>query len=136
MPVSFDTLSVGSTYDRPTLAKIWGYQNLAAIAKGVFTPAKESIVVLFVTREREQPMPHYEDTFDGDVLRLEGEERHGSDQRLISSKTNGDEVHLFYKDRHHEPFTYCGEFAIEGHQRPSEGPSMFEFRRTNYTQAI
>jgi len=34
MPVTFDSLQIGTQYDRPYLAQVWGYEDFHAIAKG------------------------------------------------------------------------------------------------------
>jgi putative restriction endonuclease len=129
VPLSFDTLRVGHAYDRPTLAKLWGYKSWSAIGKGVVTPARENVIVLFITKEKQQTLPQYQDTLDGGTLRMEGEDRHRSDERLINAANNGDDVHLFYRERHHAPFTYEGRVVLEDHQRRGEKPSRFVFRR-------
>jgi len=129
MPISFEGFCVGCAYDRPALAEIWGYKSWAAIAKGVVTPAGQPVIVLFITKEKQGTLPQYQDTFDGEVLRMEGEDGHGSDERLINADRNGDEVHLFYRDRHHAPFIYEGRVVLEEYQRLTGKPSRFVFRR-------
>ncbi|MEP6637119.1 MAG: hypothetical protein ABJB97_10375 [Acidobacteriota bacterium] len=54
-------------------------------------------------------MTRYADVPRGDVLEIEGETNHLADTRLINASRNGDEIHLFYRPRHHEPFTYLGQ---------------------------
>lgn len=129
MPVSFDGFCVGFAYDRPTLARLWGYKSWAAIGKGVVTPAGQNVIVLFITRDKQETLSQYQDAFDGEVLHMEGEDSHGSDQRLINAHANGDEVHLFFRERHHAPFTYQGKVVLETYERFSKQPSRFVFRR-------
>ena len=49
--ISFDQISVGETYDRPTLAGLWNYRTYNAISRGVVTPADKKLVVLFVSSD-------------------------------------------------------------------------------------
>lgn len=128
MPLSFAKIKIGESYDRPTLAAIWGYKSWSAIGKGVFTPAKENIIVLFVTRHKQSSLPQYEDSLEDGILQLEGEAGHRTDERLIHCQANEDEVHLFYRERHHSPFLYCGTVILEGYERHSSKPSQFTFR--------
>jgi hypothetical protein len=58
------------------------------------------------------------------------EEKKGrSNQRILNSAGNGDEVHLFYREIHHTPFEYMGLVSL---LRPptlqSDGSSSFVFR--------
>src|SRR5215203_1400695 len=106
MPVSMDTLLPGEEYDRPYLARLWGYDSWTAIGRGIFTPANDNKIILFVTREKQRSLTQYRDYFDGDVLHIEGESGRTSDQRIIDSTTSGDKVFLFFRERHHRPFTY------------------------------
>ncbi|MCL4795641.1 MAG: hypothetical protein KJZ84_13845 [Bryobacteraceae bacterium] len=130
MPVSFESLRVGGSYDRPFLASLWGYKGWAALARGVVTPANENVIILFITKEKQKDVPQYRDIFDGEVLRMEGEDGRSNDDRLINSSSNGDEVHLFYRKRHHSPFVYEGRIVIEEHETGvGTTPSRFVFRR-------
>ncbi len=128
MPVSFEKVTLGGSYDRPTLAALWGYKTWRAIGKGIFTPASQNLIVIFITKEKQEALPQYEDILDGDFLRMEGEESHRSDDRLIRAHADGDEVHLFYRERHHSHFTYRGQVKLESFERASSQPSRFMFR--------
>ena len=127
MPVNFDSLKVGAEYDRPFLADLWGYQGHQAIARGVVTPAESQVVILFVTQSKQATMTQYADYIDGDVLHWQGEERHGSDRRLVEAENNRDEVHLFYRAVHHSPFVYYGTIHLLRHKILSLRPSEFVF---------
>lgn len=129
MPVTFDEIHVGAQYDRPTLAKMWGYKSWAAISRGILTPLGQHAIVLFITEDKQAVLRQYRDSFDGEVLRMEGEEGHKNDERLINASVDGDEVHLFYRRRHHSPFIYHGRFSLEYYQRFSDRPTLFVFRR-------
>ncbi|MGA2721581.1 MAG: hypothetical protein ABSG79_04125 [Bryobacteraceae bacterium] len=130
MPISFESLTIGGSYSRPFLASLWGYKGWAALARGVITPANENLIILFITKDKQKDLPQYQDTFDGEVLRVEGEDGHKHDDRLVSSRSNGDEVHLFYRERHHSEFTYEGKVVVEEYQLlTGSNPSRFVFRR-------
>lgn len=129
MPVSCDGFCVGQEYARPALAELWGYKSWSAIGKGIVTPAGQKIIILFITRAKQDSLPQYQDAFDGELLLIEGEDGHRNDERLIGSSDNGDEVHLFYREKHHAPFTYQGRVVLEDYERLSNRPSRFVFRR-------
>lgn len=129
MAICFDTLCPGHSYDRPTLAELWGYKSWAALGKGNVTPKGEHVIVLFITKEKQESHHQYEDQFDREVLRMEGEQGHRTDDRLVYAAANGDEVHLFYRERHHSPFRYEGRVELQEFHRQTAKPSQFVFRR-------
>lgn len=122
--IDFSGLIVGSQYDRPYLAKIWGYQSFNAISRGVFTPANQNIIVLFVTREKQQALTQYEDHVEQDTLFWEGEKGHGSDKRIIEKK---DTIHVFFREKHHSDFIYEGRAVLQRFHLFSDRPSKFSF---------
>ena len=126
MPVSFDNLSVGSLYDRPLLATQWGYKGYEAICKGVVTPVATSYIILFVTHDKQKTFTPYDDVLDGNELRIDGEKNHRSDNRIANADSIGDEIHAFYRARHHRPFTYYGRAYLVGHQILDVSPSRFQ----------
>jgi putative restriction endonuclease len=125
--VSFDSLQIGEEYDRPFLAKVWGYRGIQAIARGVITPAKTNYIILFVTKEKQTSAVQYDDYIDGDMLHWQGEEKHGSDRRVLGAAKNGDEVHLFYREIHHSPFVYHGPIHLISSNLRTDEPSEFIF---------
>lgn len=125
--VSFDQLEIGKSYDRPYLAKLWGYKSYNAISRGVVTPAKTNFIILFVTKEKQEALTQYNDFIDGDRLHWEGEEKHSSDNRIINAASNDDQIHLFYRDIHHTPFEYYGQISLLQHNLKSDDPSEFVF---------
>ena len=133
MAVNFKALDIGQSYDRPFLAKLWGYQSYHAIAKGVITPINTNYIILFVTKEKQQALPQYNDFIDGNLLFWEGEERHSTDQRIINSINNQEEVHLFYRDTHHSHFIYFGKVYLLEYQLQEESPSEFIFQIESVT---
>ena len=58
MAVNFQSLKFGQSYERPFLARLWGYQSFHAISKGVVTPADTKHIILFVTKDKQQALPH------------------------------------------------------------------------------
>jgi hypothetical protein len=44
-------------------------------------------------------LTQYEDFVSGELLFWEGEEKHGSDTRIINAESVGDEIHLFYREK-------------------------------------
>jgi len=126
--VNFQGLTIGAEYERPRLAEHWGYRSHHAISRGVITPAGTRYIVLFVTKEKQESLTQYRDFVEGDVLHWEGEERHGSDDRIVRARHNGDEIHLFYRERHHSPFVYLGPITLIDYERRTDAPSRFQFR--------
>jgi len=128
MHLSFNTLEFGQSYERPFLAKLWGYQSFHAISKGVVTPADTKYIILFVTKDKQQALPQYNDYIDGNMLFWEVEEKHSSDKRVVEANKNQDEIHLFYRDTHHSPFVYFGRISLTDFQLRENTPSEFVFR--------
>ena len=128
MPVSFDGFQIGNQYDRPELAELWGYASFHAIAKGVVTPKGTRHIILFITREKQKSQTQYEDQLENGILDIEGETNHTADERIINATDTADETFLFYRDRHHMPFTYYGEVNLIRHRRHTASPSRFTFR--------
>lgn len=109
------------------LASLWGYQSWNALGRGIVTPANQKIIILFVTKEKQESLTQYEDHFDGDILHMEGETNHSHDERLVNAESSGDQIHLFFRDRHHSPFTYFGEVWLAHSTIHQDRPSRFVF---------
>jgi 5-methylcytosine-specific restriction protein A len=135
VPVTFEKLILGEEYSRKVLAPLWGYKDWHPLGKGVFTPAKDNKIVLFVTREKQAALTQYEDHFEGDLLHMEGEKNHASDRRLAGAGETGDEIHLFYRERHHRDFTYFGQVTLVGYTSRLDAPSRFVLG-TKRTEAL
>jgi predicted restriction endonuclease len=125
--VCFEHLKAGQEYERPFLAELWGYKGFQAISRGVVTPSDSNLVILFVTKEKQQALTQYNDYIDGGFLHWEGEEKHSSDSRIINASANGDEIHLFYRDIHHSPFVYYGQISLRDYELHTSKPSKFIF---------
>jgi 5-methylcytosine-specific restriction protein A len=128
MPVGFDQIRIGQLYTRPQLASLWGYVGYEAISRGAVTPKNTPFIILFITREKQEFLTQYEDALENGILDIEGETNHAADDRIINASTVGDEIHLFYRDRHHMPFAYFGQIHLIRHERHTDSPSLFRFR--------
>lgn len=120
-------LTIGDVYDRPKLASLWGLAGHQAISRGVFTPTRTNLIFLFVTRIKQTCLTQYRDFLCDDVLQWEGEERHANDIRIANASRNGDEIHLFYREMHHTPFTYHGRIILVSFISHDDAPSEFAF---------
>lgn len=131
--VTFAPVRLHHTYSRNTLAELWGYAGYQALARGVVTPRDSKLIILFVTREKQESAEQYEDHLDGSLLHWEGPTDHFAEDRIANSPRSGEEVHLFYRDRHHSDFTYYGRLQPEQITRHTDRPSRFVFRLINVT---
>jgi hypothetical protein len=122
--IGFESIAVGSSYDRPALARLWGYETHNAIDRGVVTPKGQNVIVFFITKENQESLTQYEDHIDNDVLFWEGEKEHGNDERILSRR---DEIHVFYRARHHSPFVYKGRALLGNYRLYRDRPSRFSF---------
>ena len=132
MPVSFDLLKIGEVYSRNFLAKTWGYAAYQALARGVVTPKGDSKIILFVTADKQEWIQQYTDKLQGDVLIWEGPNDHFAEDRMLRMKNSGEEIHLFFRARHHTDFIYYGKIDVENATIEAKRPSQFTFRLTEY----
>ena len=128
MAISFSRIRQGSKYSRNELARLWGYASFHALARGVVTPRSDNKIILFVTETKQTAAEQYRDHLNNNRLAWEGPTDHFAEDRIINAAASGDEIHLFYRERHHSDFTYCGELQLLSHERHSDRPSRFEFR--------
>ena len=128
MPVSFSQITVGESYSRNELAKLWGYASMHAIARGVVTPRDDNKIILFVTREKQTSAEQYDDKLSGRELRWEGPNDHFAEDRMLDATQTGDEIHLFYRERHHTDFVYHGRLEVVSCERHTGRPSRFIFK--------
>jgi putative restriction endonuclease len=133
MPVNLSVLTLGEKYHRDFLSEIWGYQAPQAIRRGVITPRGANLIILFVTKEKQSSATQYKDFIQGTKLFWEGEEKHGSDQRIINTGNNNDEIYLFYRDVHHSPFIYYGRLYLTNYSIKIDKPSEFVFQIVFFT---
>ncbi|WP_018750371.1 hypothetical protein [Paenibacillus sanguinis] len=107
-----DDLVIHQEYDRPFLANLWGYKTWHAIGRGIVTPKGDNKIILFVTRYKQESLTQYADHLEEGILYMEGERNHQNDVRLKLSMSSDDEIFLFYRERHHMPFTYYGQVLL------------------------
>jgi 5-methylcytosine-specific restriction protein A len=126
MPVSFDGIVPGQRYSRPALAKRWGYASYEAISRGAVTPAGTPFIILFITKDKQTFLPQYKDELVSNRLVIEGENSHTADARIVAARGHGDQIHLFYRERHHSEFEYKGEVYLVAFELRTPEPSHFE----------
>ena len=127
MSISFSKIEIGCGYSRQTLAQLWGYTSFHAIARGVVTPRNDKKIVLFVTEEKQSSAQQYADKLSGNTLEWEGPTDHFAEDRMINAESNGEEIHLFHRKRHHSDFIYCGRLKVLSHTLHGQHPSHFRF---------
>lgn len=128
--IDFSQLIRGYRYDRNQLAALWGYEDFHAIGRGIVTPKNEKTIILFVTEKHQPTSTQYDNRFDGELLWMDGEEKHSNDLRLMNS-LHEDEVHLFYRSENRSPFTYHGQVFLVENEIKISSPSRFLFSVSN-----
>lgn len=128
MPIDLTTIQLGARYDRPTLARLWGYQSYEALSRGVVTQKGNPNIILFVTRVKQISSTSYNDYISGELLYWEGEEGHQSDSRIAAASAEGKTIHLFYREIHHTAFEYKGALELLTADFYGDRPSRFVFR--------
>jgi hypothetical protein len=126
--LNFTNIEIGKKYERPWLAKEWGYRSYRAFAKGVFCPRNSKQIILFVTRIKQRSLEQYNDYISGEYLFWEGEKGHGHDERIANSTSSGDVIYLFYREIHHSPFEYRGLVHLVKIVTLPSRPTQFVFR--------
>ena len=127
MSVDLSLTKVGSEYSRQDLAHLWGYKSFHALARGVVTPVGDDKIILFVTRDKQESAEQYNDSMIGSMMNWEGPTDHFAEQRMIDATRSGDEIHVFYRDRHHTDFTYLGRASVQTTTLRIDTPSSFTF---------
>ena len=135
MPVTFDRLQLGEPYNRKYLAQLWGYQDWHALSRGAITPKNTNIIILFITKDKQDSLPQYQNYFEDNLLFIEGETNHSHDSRIINSQSNNDNIYLFYREKHHMDFIFYGEITLKKYEIRIDEPSKFTFN-TNRFDAI
>jgi len=118
---------IGQSYTRPELAKMWGFRSYEAIARGIITPIGTPFIILFITKEKQAFLFQYEDIFGDGILEIQGETNHAADQRIINATERKEEIHLFYRTKHHLPFIYEGQLFLSEYELYTDKPSRFRF---------
>jgi hypothetical protein len=125
--LSFHRIRIGGEYTRPELASMWGYKSFHAIARGLVTPSGDRKLIYFITEAKQSTARQYRDQLRGTTLEVDGPDDHFADERAAKSSSSGEELHLFYRLRHHQPFTYLGRMRLQQAVLTSKGPSSFTF---------
>lgn len=126
--VTMSLLQVGKEYTAKQLAQMWGYETHHALIKGVVTPQNTNIIILFVTKIKQAGATSYIDNLKGSILSMMGQEKHGTDKRLLENlNQTKDEIYLFYRERHHTPFIYYGRCFLVDALIKEDVPSEFKF---------
>ncbi len=128
MAFSMEGIVLGQQYTAKDLAALWGYQSHHALIKGILTPANEKTLVLFVTREKSSDATQYNDEINGNLLYMMGQIKHKTDKRLLQNLNNDiDDIFLFYREKHHTPFTFLGPCTLIDAKIKKDSPSEFVF---------
>ena len=127
MNVTFSSIAVGSKWTRQELAARWDCEAYQAIARGVVTPRDSRFIILFVQEDKPEGFTPYENRLDGRKLHWEGEQKHGNDIRIANAEKAGDEIHIFHREQHRNPFTYLGRARLIRFEHRTNAPSQAEF---------
>ena len=127
MIIDFSQIKPWSSYSRNDLAQVWGYKGYQAIARGVVTPSGDRKIILFVTDEKQESAEQYSNELKGSILSWEGPTDHFAETRMLDARKSGDEIHAFYRARHHSDFTYLGLAELRGSTIRTGKPSSFVF---------
>lgn len=127
MSIQFSSIRNGSDYSRQYLAQLWNYSSFNAIARGVVTPRGDNKIVLFVTKNKQESAEQYRNDLIGSKLSWEGPTDHFAEQRMMNAGPGGDQIHVFYRERHHMDFTYLGEARVSNSTLRTDAPSSFTF---------
>lgn len=126
MSISFAKITKGAIYSRRALAELWGYTSFNALARGVVTPRDDNKIILFVTEQKQSSAAQYADRLSGNVLEWEGPHDHFAEERMLKAEVNGEEIHLFHRERHHSDFTYLGRLKVLSYTLHGDRPSHFK----------
>lgn len=129
--VTFESIQLLGSFSRPALAQLWGYSGYQALARGVVTPAGQRLIILFVTKDKQQHLEQYSDRLEDGRLYWDGPTDHYAEDRMVAASSKRDEIHLFYRERHHSEFAYHGRLSVEEVTRNTDGPSRFVFQLVN-----
>lgn len=111
-------LLLNNIYSRQDLKGQFNISD-ASINNGIFKPKEFSSVWLFVTENKTPDRVQYNDYFDGDTLRFEGQLKKKTDHLLIEHLNDGNEIIVFYRKKKDEypnyGFKYLGKFCYSSH---------------------
>jgi hypothetical protein len=114
MQADFSLLKVGERYSRDDLTRLWGLKGRQALSRGIVTPAKSNLIILFVTQRKPGGMTQYVDRLEGVLLEWEGDGVSHNLRRIAGQLANPtDEIHLLFRDEINEAFLYCGDLELQ-----------------------
>ena len=126
--VDMNVLTLNQTYTAKQLASLWGYKSHHALVKGVFHPKGSDILILFVTKERQPGSTQFKNELRGNMIKIEGADKHGTDQLLLANQgQDKDKIYLFYREKHTLPFTFLGRVHLVQSFIYTDKSSEFEF---------
>jgi len=112
------SLVLKTVYSRDELKDLFTIAD-ASIKNGIFKPKDFSSVWLFITEEKTPDRTQYKDYFDGVSLHFEGQTMKRTDDLIINSEMDGNEILVFYRKRKNEfsnyGFRYLGRFIYYSH---------------------
>lgn len=123
-------LEPGSVYSRADLKARFDIHD-ATLNTGIFRPKGYDSVWLFITEHKTSDRTQYEDTLEGDTLRMQGQTLGRTDALILEHRQRGLELLVFYRKAKYEHpnagFRYEGVFTCVG----SEGsrPTSFVLKR-------
>lgn len=131
--VDMDSLTLNQTYTAKELAALWGYKSHHALVKGVFHPKGSDILILFVTKERQPGSTQFKNELRGNMIKIEGADKHGTDHLLLDTKKDSPyKIYLFYREKHTLPFTFLGRVHLVQSCIYEDKSSEFEFFIENF----
>jgi hypothetical protein len=131
--IDISQLQVNQTYTAKQLASLWGYKSHHALVKGVFHPKGSDIIILFVTKQRHPGSTQFKNELRGNIIKIEGADKHGTDQLLQKNLENPtDRIYLFYRENHTLPFTFLGKVHLIQSWIHTDTSSEFEFFIENF----
>lgn len=102
-------LEPGSVYSRADLKARFDIHD-ATLNTGIFRPKGYDSVWLFITEHKTSDRTQYEDTLEGDTLRMQGQTMGRTDALILEHRQRGLELLVFYRKAKYE---LCGLAGVE-----------------------
>ncbi|MCQ2491456.1 MAG: hypothetical protein MJ087_00245 [Lachnospiraceae bacterium] len=131
--IDMSILELNHTYTAKELAAMWGYKSHHALSKGVLHPKDSDILILFVTRDRLPGTTQFKNELRGNVIKIEGADKHGTDKLLLDNvESQKHRIFLFYREQQLTPFTFLGKVHLIHSWIYTDKASEFEFFIENF----
>ncbi len=124
MNITFDNVELSGKYTRQQLAEKWEINGTMYLNKGCVSSKDSPYVILFYTGENSCG---YDNSFDGVTLKADSDEKHKTDQAKVEAYKGNKEVHLFYRSKSTDSFTYYGKLKVVKYEINTNKPSRFEY---------